>query len=77
MNPPVAPKSFLRYVDDSHARFKDMQQAEKFQQILNEQSQQIKYTIELEDSSKSLQFLDLDVKNNNGRYEIKVYPKLR
>ena len=75
MNPPVAPKSFLRYVDDSHARFKDMQQAEKFQQILNEQSQQIKYTIEIEDSSKSLQFLDLDVKNNNGQYEMKVYRK--
>ena len=75
MNPPVAPKSFLRYVDDSDARFKDMEQAEKFQQILNEQSQQIKYTIEIEDSSKSLQFLDLDVKNNNGQYEMKVYRK--
>ena len=34
-NLPVAPKSFLRYVDDSHARFKDHEIAATFHNILN------------------------------------------
>ena len=36
-NPPVAPKSFVRYVDDSHARFKNLDSATVFQRILNQQ----------------------------------------
>ncbi|MEO0804571.1 MAG: hypothetical protein AAFY57_20240, partial [Cyanobacteria bacterium J06642_2] len=63
--PPVTPKSFLRYVDDSHARFVTIEQAIVFQEILNKQDENIKYTIETE-NEKSLQFLDLSITNNNG-----------
>ena len=34
--PSVAAKSFLRYVNDSHARFDNIQQATEFQSILNQ-----------------------------------------
>ncbi|XP_057316880.1 uncharacterized protein LOC130657913 [Hydractinia symbiolongicarpus] len=46
-NPPVAPKSFKRYVDDSHARFKNLEEAKSFQNIMNEQNDNIKYTMEI------------------------------
>ena len=72
--PPVAPKSFLRYVDDSHARFVTNDQAVAFQEILNKQDENIKYTIETE-NEKSLQFLDLHITNSNGQYTFKVYRK--
>ena len=61
--PSVAPRSFLRYVDDSHARFNTNDASLKFQNILNEQHPNIKYTIETEDDNKRLQFLDLDIHN--------------
>ena len=74
--PSIAPKSFLRYVDDSHARFENMDHARAFQEILNNQDKNIEYTIETENSSsKSLQFLDLDITNNNGQYTFKVHRK--
>ena len=75
-NPPVAPKSFVRYVDDSHARFNDLESATAFQNILNQQDpDNIKYTMDVEDHQKSLQFLDLNIKNNHGSYEFKIYRK--
>ena len=74
--PLIAPKSFLRYVDDSHARFENIDHARAFQEILNNQDKNIEYTIETENSSsKSLQFLDLDITNNNGQYTFKVHRK--
>ncbi|XP_057316782.1 uncharacterized protein LOC130657802 [Hydractinia symbiolongicarpus] len=60
-NPPVAPKSFKRYVDDSHARFENLEEAKSFQNILDEQNDNIKYTMEIQDLTKSLQFLDLNI----------------
>ncbi|XP_066926268.1 uncharacterized protein [Clytia hemisphaerica] len=74
-DPPVAPKSFVRYVDDSHARFQTVHQAEKFQEILNQQNEHTQYTMETEDTAKSLNFLDVNVRNNNGRYELKIHRK--
>lgn len=75
-NPPTAPKSFVRYVDDSHARFENMEAATQFHQILNEQDHHIKYTMETEDSSKSIQFLDLNITNKgDGHYEYKIHRK--
>ena len=52
-------------------------QATQFLDILNNQHPKILYTMELENSSKSLNFLDLTVINpgNNGKYEFKVYKK--
>ena len=74
--PSIAPKSFLRYVDDSHARFENIDHARTFQEILNNQDKNIEYTIETENSSsKSLQFLDLDITNDNGQYTFKVHRK--
>ena len=48
LNPPLDLKSYLRYVDDSHARFSNIQEAEQFQTILNKQHPAIQYTIEIE-----------------------------
>ena len=74
--PPVAPKSFVRYVDDSHARFDDIQSATAFQTILNQQDPvNIKYTMDVEDENKTLQFLDLNITNNKGAYEYKIHRK--
>ena len=42
----VAPKTFRRYVDDSHARFESRNNATEFLNALNSQDLQIQYTIE-------------------------------
>ena len=73
IEPDISPKSFVRYVDDSHARFQTLQQAEKFREVLNQQNEHIQYTMETEDQLKSLNFLDMNIRNNNGQYELKVY----
>ena len=75
-NPPIELKTFFRYVDDSHARFPEIEQAERFHLILNQQHQKIQYTIETENENKELNFLDITVKNNqDGNYDFKVYRK--
>jgi hypothetical protein len=53
------PISFLRYVDDSHSRFKSVQEANSFLKVLNAQDRSIQYTMELEDEHKQLGFLDV------------------
>ena len=71
----IAPKSFRRYVDDSHARFHNNQQPSEFLEILNQQDEQIEYTMELEVEGE-LAFLDVNVRNNgSGAYEFKVFRK--
>ncbi|XP_065645308.1 uncharacterized protein LOC136075799 [Hydra vulgaris] len=52
LNPPLDLKSYLRYVDDSHARFSNIQEAEKLKIILNIQHPAIQYTIETENNNK-------------------------
>ena len=75
-NPPIDVKSFYRYVDDSHSRFCDFDNAEMFKTILNKQDEHIQYTIEREDEHKSLNFLEVKVLNNQrGRYEFDIYRK--
>ena len=75
-NEDVAPKTFKRYVDDSHARFKDLAQAHKFLAILNNQDAKIQYTMDVEDSKKTLAFLDVKLTNNeSGTYSCEVYRK--
>ena len=74
--PPIHPKSFKRYVDDSHARFTDIGSAEQFKNILNRQDQRIQYTMEKEDESKNLEFLDIRIMNSgSGKYEFDIYRK--
>ena len=76
MQPPLVIKSFKRYIDDSHARFINENDTKIFLDILNEQHQAIKYTIESEDASKSINFLDVNIKNDgNGKYEFKIHRK--
>ena len=37
LQPPVASKLFLRYIDDGHVRYGTIKQAEEFKEILNQQ----------------------------------------
>ena len=70
------PKTFRRYVDDSHGRFGNLQQAEQFLQVLNSQDPKIQYTMEVEDTNGILAFLDISIRNNkSGRYELSIYRK--
>ncbi|XP_065678526.1 uncharacterized protein LOC136093442 [Hydra vulgaris] len=76
MIPLIDIKSFHRYVDDSHPRFYNLNQAEQFQTILKKQHSSLKYTIEVENKNNILNFLDITVINNTqGKYEFKVYRK--
>ena len=70
-----APKSFLRYVDDSHARFNNENEVDEFLTELNSQDSCIQYTVEKEVKGQ-LAFLDVNIINNQqGQYEFKVHRK--
>ena len=72
----IAPKTFCRYVDDSHARFGSRSNAAEFLKVLNSQDPQIQYTIEYENEPKELNVLDVRIKNNsNQSYDFAVYRK--
>ena len=71
----LAPKTYRQYVDDTHARFSFKEQSRKFQNILNKQDKQIQFTIEDENEEKCLNFLDIKIKNNNGRNKFDVHSK--
>ena len=66
----IAPRTFRRYVDDSHARFGSRGNATEFLNVLNSQDPQIQYTIEYENEHKELNFLNVTIKNNlNQSYD--------
>ena len=70
------PKTYRRYVDDSHARFNNDPEAEEFKTVLNQQHPNIQYTMDRENSNKELEFLDIKTKNSgNGQYEFTVHRK--
>ena len=72
----IAPKTFRRYVDDTHARFGSRNNAIEFLNVLNSQDSQIPYTIEYENDHKELNFLDAIIRNNlNHSYNFAVYRK--
>ena len=71
----IVPKTFRRYVDDSHARFGSRSNATEFLNVLNSQDPQIQYTIEYENEHKELNFLDVTIKNNSNSYYFAVYCK--
>ena len=48
----ISPKTFKRYVDDSHARFKKKKKSLQFLEILNKRDSSIQYTIEFENNQK-------------------------
>ncbi|XP_065642555.1 uncharacterized protein LOC136074179 [Hydra vulgaris] len=70
------PKTYNRYVDDCHARFASIKQQQMFLNILNEQHPAIKYTSELENNLKQLNFLDINITNTgSGAYEFQIHRK--
>ena len=71
----LAPKTYRRYVDDTHALFKSKEQSREFQKILNKQDKHIQFTIEDENEEKYLNFLGIKIKNNNERYEFDFHRK--
>ena len=72
----LAPKAYRRNADDTNARFEAKEQSRKFQKIFNKQYKHIQFTIDDENVKKCLNFLDIKIKNNNGRYEFDVHRKL-
>ena len=72
----VAPITYRRYVDDSHSRFKSIESARSFKDILNDQDPRIQYTMEEQLENGSLSFLDVTCINNGmGNYEFNVFRK--
>ena len=53
----LAPKTYRRYVDDTHARFTSKKQSRQFQNILNKQDKHIQFTIEDENKEMCLKNL--------------------
>ena len=69
-------KSYHKYLDDSHARFPNIDQAEKFKDVLNKQNKNIQYTIEHEIKSKALNFLDILIINTlKGKHDFNIHRK--
>ena len=72
----IAPKTFSRYVDNSHARFGSRSNATEFFNVLHSQDPQIQYTVEYQNEHEELNFLDVTIKNNlNQSYNFAVYRK--
>ena len=72
----LAPKTFKRFVDDSHARFSNREQSLQFLDILSSQDPSIQYTIEFENENKQLSFLDVTITNTgNNSYDFKIFRK--
>ena len=72
----ISPKTFKRYVDDSHARFENKQKSLQFLEILNKQDLSIQYTIQFENNQKQFNFLDITITNNGtNSYDFKIFRK--
>ena len=70
------PQRYKKYVDDSHAKFETVHQCHSFLNILNNQNKAIQYTMEKEDESRKLNFLDVTIINTvEGKYEFKIHRK--
>ena len=76
LNSNICPLSYRRYVDDGHARFETISQAQDFLSILNSQDNHIQYTMETEGVPGHLDFLDITIINSGkGSYEFKIHRK--
>ena len=76
LNLNLAPKTFKRFVDDSHARFNNREQSLQFLEILNSQDPSIQYTIEFENENKKLNLLDITITNTvNNSYDFESFGK--
>ena len=73
----LVPLTYKRYVDDRQARFETVHQSHSFLNILNKQNKAIKHTMEKEDQSCKLNFLDVTIINTGaGKYEFKIHRKI-
>ena len=76
LNLNLAPKTFKRFVDDSHARFNNREQSLQFLDTLISQDPSIQYRIEFENKNKQLSFLDINITNTgNNTYDFKIFWK--
>ncbi|XP_065673970.1 uncharacterized protein LOC136090921 [Hydra vulgaris] len=77
LNLNIAPKSYKRYVDDSHARFNNIDDANSFLTLLNSQDKSIQYTCEYENAQHQLNFLDICISTNHSlhKYEFSIHRK--
>ena len=75
LNYKIAPNTFKRFVDDSHARFQERSHADKLLEILHKQDPAIKYTVEFEGHKHLLNFIDINFTDNttNRKFEFKVH----
>ena len=72
----ITPKTFRRYVDDSHAQFGSRNNATEFLNVLDSQDPQIQYNIEYENDHNGLNFLEVTIRNNlSHSYGFAVYRK--
>ena len=76
LNLNLAPKTFKRFVDDSHAGFNNREQSLQFLEILNSQDPSMQYTIEFENENKQLSFLDISITHiDNNSHDFKIFQK--
>lgn len=68
------PVLYRRYVDDTFLLFKKKEDIPLFQNYLNSQHPNIKFTAEIENNSK-LAFLDIDISKSNNQFSTSVYRK--
>ena len=62
----LVPLTYIRYLDDTHTRFETVHQSHSFLSIINKQNNVIQYTMEKEDQSQKLNFLDVIIINTSA-----------
>ena len=70
----IKPKLCFRYVDDYFFGFENKEQVKSFLTYMNSQHDNIKFTSE-EETNGILNFLDLKIKHQNGRFTTSTYRK--
>ena len=68
------PVIYRRYVDDTFLLFRSKHHIEKFQNYLNHQHKNIKFTSETENKN-SISFLDIKITRDNNKFMTLVYRK--
>ena len=70
---PFYPKFYVRYVDDVCAVFRNSGDVNKFLQLLNDQHEQLQFTVEK--TQGTLPFLDVEIRFGKNEIETGVYRK--
>lgn len=67
---------WYRYVDDVIVGFHGTnRQIDKFLNYINDIHPNIKFTVEIENDNNTLNFLDLSIRNINGKFKFNIYRK--